>query len=86
MELDVSLKAENAFNKIYGDSKRYEQILMNFISNALKFSVKGGTVKVELYLKKIQNANQHFDGFDQDQRNNLQQIIESFNEGESSDD
>jgi signal transduction histidine kinase len=39
---------------IYGDQRRYLQILLNFISNALKFTNKNGTIKVRLYLLEYQ--------------------------------
>ena len=39
---------------IYGDQRRYLQILLNFISNALKFTLKDGTIKVRLNLIEYQ--------------------------------
>ena len=36
------------FCKIWGDKRRYLQILLNFISNSLKFTKKGGFIKVHL--------------------------------------
>ena len=36
------------FENVYGDSNRYQQILLNFISNSLKFSNHGGKVTITL--------------------------------------
>jgi signal transduction histidine kinase len=41
------------FESIYGDDKRYEQILLNFVSNALKFTNQGGNVDVYLEIKSL---------------------------------
>ena len=38
------------FMDIAGDDRRYLQILINFLSNALKFTLQNGTVKVETRL------------------------------------
>ena len=34
----------NFFKQIYGDERRYLQIVMNFLSNAIKFTNKNGSV------------------------------------------
>lgn len=45
-EIELKLTTEPDLPKIYGDTKRLEQILSNLISNALKFTPQGG--KIEL--------------------------------------
>ena len=48
------------FSNLYGDSRRYFQILVNFVNNAIKFTLQNGTVSVILQLidtKIIQDSN-----------------------------
>jgi len=47
---------EHLFQQIYGDQNRFEQIFINFVSNALKFTPEGGTVEVKLVSKKLYQA------------------------------
>jgi signal transduction histidine kinase len=53
----IDPRHEKFFQKIYGDEKRYEQILLNFISNALKFTSNGGLVQIELEAKQVTQPN-----------------------------
>ena len=50
-EIDVS-KLHNLKN-VFGDRRRYLQILLNFISNSLKFTNKEGCIKVSLFVVEI---------------------------------
>mmetsp|Transcript_13325 Transcript_13325/g.20815 ORF Transcript_13325/g.20815 Transcript_13325/m.20815 type:complete len:142 (+) Transcript_13325:2328-2753(+) len=50
-QLEIEADKEQYFEQIYGDENRYEQILLNFISNALKFTNNKGTVTVKLNTK-----------------------------------
>lgn len=46
MEVVINPKHVKYFENLYCDEKRFEQIFLNFISNALKFTDQGGNVKV----------------------------------------
>ena len=39
---------------IYGDPHRYLQILLNFVSNAVKFTPEGGSITIQTVLKDKQ--------------------------------
>jgi len=48
LELVIDPQDRRYFEAIYGDYNRYTQILINFVSNALKFSRENGVVQVHL--------------------------------------
>ena len=44
--INVSLEIEDNLPEVYADSHRIEQIISNLVTNALKFTPKGGSVKI----------------------------------------
>lgn len=51
IELEAEIddpKNMHILKHIYGDERRFLQILLNFLSNSLKFSMEGGKVKVRV--------------------------------------
>ena len=57
MTKDTNIKMQanidNKYNidlirSMYGDQRRYMQILMNFLSNAIKFTNKNGSVSISI--------------------------------------
>lgn len=90
MYLNVHPYQIQYFKQIYGDQKRFEQILLNFASNALKFSNENGLVKIELLINNFFKINdkleQNLEYLKELQKNqNLIQVIQEFKEKLSKD-
>ena len=55
LSIQISPNQEKLFENIYGDQGRYEQILINFISNAIKFTNHGSEVRVAIEAVNVYN-------------------------------
>ena len=50
-----SIDAKMFFSELYGDKNRFSQIVLNFLSNAIHYSNKGGTITIRLVLMEEQS-------------------------------
>ena len=51
---EIQIKHEEAYyTAIYGDQNRFLQVIINFLSNSLKFSTSGS--KIKILLKMLEN-------------------------------
>ena len=48
------------FEQLYGDERRYRQFIINFLSNAIKFSKTNGSVYVLLTVNEVQDVAETF--------------------------
>lgn len=53
----LSEEDQENFENIYGDKKRIVQIILNFLSKALKYSKADTTIKLLLVLREVQEIN-----------------------------
>jgi signal transduction histidine kinase len=51
----VSTAESNIYKHVYGDKNRFLQVIINFLSNSLKFSKMGSEVQLHLELQEIHN-------------------------------
>ena len=72
-------KDEVYFEKILGDKLRYLQIMTNFLTNAIKFSIPEGTVSILLKVKAVEpvlnSATQVFPLSCPSQNKSLEQMV-----------
>lgn len=47
------------FKHVLGDKLRYMQIMTNFLTNAIKFSIPGGTVSILIRLKDLKEPSEN---------------------------
>jgi signal transduction histidine kinase len=50
---NLALNEYEIFKKIRGDSRRYLQIMINFLSNALKFSNRSSEIRINIRLNEM---------------------------------
>jgi signal transduction histidine kinase len=57
-ELEFDAREKNFFKRLLGDERRYLQILINFLSNAIKFSHEKSRIVVGLRINALQIKSQ----------------------------
>lgn len=55
--LELDAKKPFLFEKVYCDKRRMMQILLNFLSNSIKFTSKNGFIKIHLHVIEEQTVN-----------------------------
>lgn len=50
--IDLTISIENGFSQVQADRQKLYQVLLNIISNSLKFTPKDGLIKISIWLDK----------------------------------
>jgi len=55
-EIDIRFDFESDLPKIKADQRKLEQVMNNLLSNALKFTIRGGTVSINVALTRVDDT------------------------------
>ena len=80
IEKEIDLKVEFLSNieEIQGDKDRLRQVLINLIQNSIKFTEKGGYIKVIVYQDDIYTTIKVIDNGDGIEKENLTKVLDKF--------
>ena len=80
IEKEIDLKVEYLSNieEIQGDKDRLRQVLINLIQNSIKFTEKGGYIKVIVYQDDIYTTIKVIDNGDGIEKENLTKVLDKF--------
>lgn len=83
-EIDLQVQVDESVGNIIGDPERLQQIVEHLVDNAIKFTPKGGQVKISLTANARQACIQVQDTGQGIPKESLPSIFESFRQGDSS--
>jgi signal transduction histidine kinase len=83
-EIDLQVQVDESVGNIIGDPERLQQIVEHLVDNAIKFTPKGGQVKISLTANAHQACIQVQDTGQGIPKESLPSIFESFRQGDSS--